>query len=66
VIPAMIRAGVVELKKSCLPRLCLDTLFREKVVFSKMLYRARNQHRHDKSFQRMNGVSSNWHYLFAM
>ena len=53
----MNRVGRAELKKSCLPKLCLDTLFDENVVFSKMLYRGKNQHRHDKSFQKMTGVS---------
>lgn len=49
--------AIVELKEGCLPRLNLDTLSKEKVMFSKMLYRGNNQHRHDKCFQKMNGVS---------
>jgi hypothetical protein len=51
------RVGVVELKKRCLPRICVGALSKEHVIFSKMLHRSKNQQRHDLSFQKMTGVS---------
>lgn len=56
----MNRASVAELKKNCLSRLFPGVLASEHVVFSKMLYRSKNQHRHDLSFQKMTGVSEHF------
>jgi hypothetical protein len=46
---------VSELKKT-LPGICVGTLSRENVILAKMLHRAKNQHRHDLSFQKISGV----------
>lgn len=63
------RQGLLaDLKRECLPRLALQALWKENEVFSKLLYRGKNQHRHDKSFQMMTRVSSEgilYHTLHA-
>ena len=52
----MKRGLLADLKRECLPKLALQALWKENEVFSKLLYRGRNQHRHDKSFQMMTRV----------
>ena len=50
------KARAAELK-ACLPKLFLETVWKENAVFSRLLYKRKNQFKSDKSFQMLTGVS---------
>ena len=37
----------------CVPELSLSVVGKEQVIFSRLLYRAKSQHRREKSFQKL-------------
>ena len=52
----------VKLRKElhkCVPVLSLDLVRKEQTLFTRMLYRSKNQHRRDVCYQKLVGVSSN-------